>query len=498
MPAAILSVSLWAGRRAGGASPPFLPLYHNNNETLCTNFVGERIVASPDTLIETLARLQQQVSAGNGRRALLDYARKQANARLGLLFRVDTLVPQLTLVERCGRAPLQKHHSANTSIPLDGLFGVPLFQQGLLAVSDTYRDSRSLPQERSWTWQAGQVYLCAAGAVQAKTGARGVIVLCSEPDTPETPYAALTEQAEREILICAVLLGAYLENDTQETRAAIDRERSRIARDLHDGAAQGIAHAIHTLELAQRVLGKQPQMAQREIERARETLLESLDALRHDISALLPAPLEQGNFAGAVHALLEDFRQQEPAIILHSEGIQIEHLPDALEVPLYRFLQEALHNVRKHARARHVSVQIQSSPALLVAQVSDDGTGFVVEQASGPGEHTAPKSSATHFGLRSMRERIEQAGGTLEIMNKPGVGTTLKARFPLALPPPALTSREREVLRLLADGATNRAIAGTLSVSIETVKSHVHHIMQKLQVKDRTQAAVLAARKQWV
>jgi len=348
------------------------------------------------------------------------------------------------------------------------------------------------------TWQRGQVYLCAVGAVRAKPGARGVMVLCSEPGTPEAPDAALTEQAEREILICAVLLGAYLEDGAEETRAAIDRERSRIARDLHDGAAQGIAHAIHTLELAQRVLVKQPQVARREIQRARDTLLKSLDDLRHDISALLPIPLEQGNFAEAARALLEDFRQQEPAIILRSEGIQIEHLPASLEVPLYRFLQEALHNVRKHARARHISVQIQSSPDLLVAQVSDDGAGFVVEQASGTGGHTSKKGAAPHFGLRSMQERIEQAGGTLEIVSKPRAGTTLTARFPLAQPPLALTSREREVLRLLADGATNRAIADTLSVSIETVKSHVHHIMQKLQVKDRTQAAVLAARKQWV
>ena len=458
-------------------------------------------MTSPDTLIETLARLQQHVSAGNGRRALLDYARKQANARLGLLFRVDTQARQLALVERSGRAPLHTPRSEHVRIPLDGLFSAPLSQPGLLRVPDICSDSRSLPQERSWTWQGGQVYLCAAGAVQAKTGARGVMVLCSEsgaPVSPEATDADLTERAESEILICAVLLGVYLEDGAVETRAAIDRERSRIARDLHDGAAQGIAHAIHTLELAQRVLEKQPQVARREIQRARETLLESLDALRHDISTLLPAPLEQGNFSEAVRALLEEFRQQEPAILLRCEGIQIKRLPASLETPLYRFLQEALHNVGKHARARHVSVQIQSSPDLLVAQVSDDGTGFVVEQASRPGNHTEKKNAATRFGLRSMQERIEQAGGTLEIVSKPGAGTTLTARFPLSLPPFALTSREREVLRLLADGATNRAIADTLSVSIETVKSHVHHIMQKLQVKDRTQAAVLAARKQWV
>lgn len=454
-------------------------------------------MASPDTLIETLARLQQHVSAESGRRVLLDYARKQAGARLGLLFRVDELARQLVLVERCGHAPLHTPCSEQAHIPLDGLFGSALTQQGLLHVFDSYNDSRSLPQERSWMWQGGQVRLAAVGAARTTPASRGVIVLCSEPGAPEASETVVTEQVEREILICAVLLGTYLEDAAEETRVAIDRERSRIARDLHDGAAQGIAHAIHTLELAQRVLEKQPQVAEREIQRARATLLESLDALRHDISALLPAPLEQGNFAEAAHALLEDFRQQEPAIILHSEGLHIERLPTSLEVTLYRFLQEALHNVRKHAHARHVTVQIQSLPGLLVAQVSDDGVGFIVEQGSSS-SHVAQKNAAIHIGLRSMRERIEQTGGTLEIVSKPGMGAILKARFPLAQSPLALTSREREVLRLLADGATNRAIADTLSVSIETVKSHVHHIMQKLQVKDRTQAAVMAARKQWV
>lgn len=452
-------------------------------------------MASPDTLIETLARLQQHVSAAYGRRVLLDYARKRAGARLGLLFRVDALARQLALVERRGRAPLHTPRSAQMQIPLDGLFGAALSQQGLLCVFDTYSDSRSLLQERTLTWQEGQVYLCAAGAARAKPGALGVMALCRELGAAD---AALSEQAEREILICAVLLGAYLEDSAEETQAAIERERSRIARDLHDGAAQGIAHAIRTLELAQRVLEKQPQVARREIQRARDTLLESLEALRHDISTLLPAPLEQENFAEAMRALLIDFRRQEPAIILRSEGIQIEHLPASLEATLYRFLQEALHNVRKHARARHVSVQVHSSPGLLVAQVSDDGVGFVVESVCETGRYAAKKSAVFHLGLRSMKERIEQARGTLEIVSKPGAGTTLIARFSLAQSPAMLTSREREVLRLLADGATNRAIAGTLSVSVETVKSHVHHIMQKLQVKDRTQAAVLAARKQWV
>jgi signal transduction histidine kinase/DNA-binding CsgD family transcriptional regulator len=461
-------------------------------------------MASPDTLIETLARLQQHISAAYGRQMLLDYARKSARARLGLLFRVDTLARQLVLVEQCGHAPRPAYPSEHSHIPLHGLFGAALHQQGLLRIPDAYNDPRSLPAEQSWTWPEGQVQLCAIGTTSTRPGPQGVMVLCTAlatsdtSDTSDTFDTSVTAQADSEILTCAVLLDAYLADKAEETQVAIDRERSRIARDIHDGAAQGIAYAIHALEFAQRMLEKQPQAAQREIQRARETLLESLDDLRHDISALLPAPLEQANFTEAARALLDDFSLQEPAITLHYEDIHIKHLPPSLEAPLYRFLQEALNNVRKHARASHVSVQIQPLPGLLVAQVSDDGVGFNVEQVPGHSSHTAKNGTSTHFGLRAMQERVQQVGGALEIVSKPGAGTIIKARFPLALPPLALTNREREVLRLLVDGATNRVIADQLSVSIETVKSHVHHIMQKLQVKDRTQAAVLAARKQWV
>ncbi|HEU0002668.1 MAG TPA: LuxR C-terminal-related transcriptional regulator [Ktedonobacteraceae bacterium] len=454
-------------------------------------------MVAPVTLIETLAHLQQHVSAAYSRHLLLDYARRSACARLGLLFRVDGLTRQLVLVERCGRAPapLHEHSSEYAPVPLDGLFGAPLHQQGLLRVSDVYSDPRSLPEEQSLLWRGGQVLLCSAGISSKSSGTQGVMVLCAGPETTET---IATAQVENEILICAALLGAYLEDASKETLAAIDRERGRIARDIHDGAAQGIAHAIHALELAQRILEKQPQAARREIQRARETLLESLNDLRHDISALLPARLEQMSFAKAVQVLLDDFSAHEPAIILRRDEIQIKYLLPSLEAPFYRFLQEALHNVRKHARASHVTVQIQSLPGLLVAQVSDDGAGFHMEEALRQGKDVAKNGTLVGFGLRTMRERIEQAGGVLDVISKPGAGTTIKARFPLAHPPVALTGREREVLRLLVNGATNRVIASELSISVETVKSHVHHIVQKLQVKDRTQAAVLAARKQWV
>lgn len=165
----------------------------------------------------------------------------------------------------------------------------------------------------------------------------------------------------------------------------------------------------------------------------------------------------------------------------------------SLEVPVYRLIQEALQNVRKHARAAQVTVQLQTLPGMIVAQVSDNGVGFDYDQM-----RWVQVDRPTSFGLRSMKERVEQAGGTFALTSKPGMGTTVKASFPLPTRAIVLTSREREVLHLLVEGASNRVIADRLSVSIETVKSHMRHIMQKLGVKDRTQAAVLAARQQWV
>lgn len=277
---------------------------------------------------------------------------------------------------------------------------------------------------------------------------------------------------------------------------AIDEERNRIARDIHDGAMQQMAHVLHALEYAGRVVERQPDVARQEILKSRNVLVESLGSLRQSIVSLLPAQLERASLYEALDALLDEFRREHPAIRVVFEGGELKNWPPSLEAPVYRVVQEALNNAGKHAQASKVIVRIQSLPGMLVVQVSDDGTGFDAMQArrNANGEY----GGQPHFGLRTMQERVEQAGGTFALTSEPDKGTSIKASFPLPALSTTLTQREREVLRLLVDGSTNRAIAEQLFVSVETVKSHMHHIMQKLGVKDRTQAAVLAARQQWV
>ncbi len=329
--------------------------------------------------------------------------------------------------------------------------------------------------------------LCYAGRL---IGAIALAVPGREEISPEL------QQGVAYLSRIAALVLRLREQHSAEQQAMLDRERSRIARDLHDGVAQKIAHAMHKLEFVQRVFAQQPEAALREIGRAQQTLFESLNELRRGIASLLPPQLENQQFEQALRSLLDEFSASMPHLRIDAQLERTRQWPPSLEAPTYRFVQEALHNIRKHAQATQVSIRLQTLPGLLVAEVSDNGIGFDVEQVRQQALST--REQGRMLGLRSMQVRIEQAGGRITIASKPEQGTTISARFPLAAQDPLFTEREREVLRLLSVGATNRDIAEKLCVSVETVKSHVHHILQKMQVKDRTQAAVLATKQQWV
>ncbi len=295
-------------------------------------------------------------------------------------------------------------------------------------------------------------------------------------------------------IIALVLL--HLDQRCAEQRAIAEQERARIAREMHDSVVQDVAHVTQKLDYIQRILEKRPETALGEIDQARAILNRSLRDLRTGIASLLPIPLEEQEFDEALKSLLHEYSLNMPHLKITYDIQNLSLWPQSLRAPVYRFMQEALNNIRKHASASEVSIRIRQVAGLGVVQVSDNGRGFVPEHVRSGGQER--EGGTLHMGLASMEERVRQAGGVLEIQSKPGEGTTLKARFPLTQSSAILTEREREVLHLLVDGLTNRAISERLSVSLETVKSHVHHIMQKMHVKDRTQAAVVATKQQWL
>ena len=487
-----------------------------------------------DTLLQLITHLQDDRDTARGQQLLLKYARTTSGARLVLLFRLDEKQQQLLLLAHDGRRP---HHTSGQPSPenisLHGCFGIAVATHGLLFIPSLHADKRSLSEERYWTWPRGLVVACAIGRA-------GILVLCFAPQKPAIKHITndirdirdtslqFPTFDESNILICASLLASYLTTghppgapqvSVRSARAArvrpltgptqappspqdtavIDRERERIARDIHDGPAQQITVVLHRLEYIQRILIRQPQEALREIGRARQTLDEGLRDLRQCITTLIPTQLQHQTLSEALHA----YTQNDERLHIAVELDNLASVPPALEVPIYRFVQEALNNVRKHAQAQRAIVRIRNLPGLLLVEIHDDGKGF--DSKTLPNHFTLKLQQ--RLGLRTMRDRVQETGGTWEINSTPGAGTTVRARFPLtiratsttfkALPTP-LTNRERDVLRLVIDGLTNRAIAEQLTVSTETVKSHVHHIMQKMNAKDRTHAAVLATKQHWI
>ncbi|GCE10548.1 helix-turn-helix transcriptional regulator [Tengunoibacter tsumagoiensis] len=327
-----------------------------------------------------------------------------------------------------------------------------------------------------------------------------------------------TLQDERSLLLTYMgnVAGALLYNyelRERERSAAIEQERKRIGRDLHDGILQNLSYALHKLEFIQRLLEqRQPQLAMTEVPRTAAIVDGTLRDLRYTLSSLLPPQLEQQSFQQAVQALFQDYLTYHPQINLHVDLSAFQKIPAHLEAPIFRIFQEGLTNISKHAQATEIEITLSVQVTNLMIELRDNGRGFSLSEEGSEAiaedhsihsgiqsnhEQLQDEEKKIHFGIQSMRERVQEAGGTMELLSQVGVGTRIRAQFPLLNNLSELTPREQDVLRLVVSGLSNRDIAQRLEISHDTVKTHIHHIIQKLRVKDRTQAAVIAARHGW-
>lgn len=210
---------------------------------------------------------------------------------------------------------------------------------------------------------------------------------------------------------------AYLHSE----ELAIGEERSRIAREIHDGVAQSLAFAALKIDLGRRLMDRDVDRARDELQRAGDTVRESIREVRRSIFALRPVDLERHGFVETVRRYASDFGPQN-GVQVDVEIGEIGDLEVRSEAVLFRIFQEAMHNVAKHARARSVSVQLGRDHRMRAfVEVADDGAGFDVDDV---GDRV---TSAGGLGLRQMRERVEARGGDFEITSVPGGGTRVRA-----------------------------------------------------------------------
>ena len=220
---------------------------------------------------------------------------------------------------------------------------------------------------------------------------------------------------------------------------AQEAERLRLARELHDEAAQALTSLIVHLRLLERA--KNPTEAQQMVVELRELTARALDDVRRVSLDLRPTILDDLGLGPALEWRIDEFnRLDEVSADLSIRGLGYR-LPPDMELVFYRTGQEALSNIAKHSHASWVSVRLWTDEQRVHLEIEDNGCGF---------DPTVPVSaSGAGLGLLGMRERLGMIGGDLSIDSAPGRGCTISASAPLppsSEAPPSPSARQRGAL----------------------------------------------------
>jgi len=206
---------------------------------------------------------------------------------------------------------------------------------------------------------------------------------------------------------------------------AQEEERQRISGDLHDSVAQWLAGASYRTQTVDALLsGSDSDEARDELATVESTIDKSLKELRRVLTGLRPPALDELGLSHALRQSLEELKTD--GIDCHfSEVGMPARLPSSMEIAVYRVVQEALTNIRKHANATRVNLRLQFQADKLLVGIRDNGKGFDLS-------HTLDSAiSVEHMGLLGMKQRAEMLGGDIRIRTGEGAGTAITLRFPI-------------------------------------------------------------------
>jgi two-component system sensor histidine kinase UhpB len=208
-----------------------------------------------------------------------------------------------------------------------------------------------------------------------------------------------------------------VEDERARTAAAVlhgqESERARLARDLHDECNQALTGVLLRL---QAMMNRAPEDLREDLRDTKEVATAAMDELLRLARELRPAALDDHGLQAALRTQLERFGDQTRVPAELRVYDELADLAEHEQTVVYRVVQESLSNVVRHARARHVVVELGRDHGRPVVRITDDGVGF-----SGP--------PGDGIGLVGMRERAWLARGRLEVQSAPGRGTTVELRL---------------------------------------------------------------------
>jgi two-component system sensor histidine kinase DegS len=209
---------------------------------------------------------------------------------------------------------------------------------------------------------------------------------------------------------------------------AIEAERSRISRDLHDGILQTLLSIEIQLDVLRRKVQAQAQGEQVEAGLAslQQTVKNEGGELRHLVTDLRPLRVQSADLVDLMRGFGERFRNESSlALDLLVDSAEL-HAPDRVCREIFQIYREALNNIKKHAKASHVVVKLSQDDSRLTLVVDDNGEGF-----SFAGRFTGDELDRLRLGPISIKERTRTVGGALTVESNPGHGARLTIEVPL-------------------------------------------------------------------
>ena len=254
--------------------------------------------------------------------------------------------------------------------------------------------------------------------IVAKGDIIGAFYLTEKLDAP-----TFDERDEKVISVLAAHAAIAIENARlfeASRELSVIEERNRLARELHDAMAQNLFSLSLTAEAAAGSVRSDPARAEAEIDRVRKLARETQGELRSIVFELRPPDLEVDGLVATV--------RKDLGVLSRAHGLRADlrvdgtlEVDSAVEIELYRIVQEALNNAVRHAHAKSIAVDVDAGGGTVTITVRDDGVGF------DPGARAIRER---RLGLTSMRERAEGLGGKVVVDSAPGSGTTVRAEVP--------------------------------------------------------------------
>ncbi|MCL2050644.1 MAG: sensor histidine kinase [Lachnospiraceae bacterium] len=219
----------------------------------------------------------------------------------------------------------------------------------------------------------------------------------------------------KEVISVDPFLNRFVFLDMQE------KERQRIARDLHDSSLQNMIHLIHSIELSSMFIDRDPQRAKLELKTIAQKIKAVIKEMRETIYDLRPMEFDDLGFQEAIQNMI-DKQQKETDIFINLDmDKKITVKNDLIFSNIYRIIRECIANAIKHSSAKEINIKLYEDKNMFYIEVLDDGIGFNDSRRNG---------NQNHFGLQILEERVQFLKGDLKISSSDNAGTEVRIFIP--------------------------------------------------------------------